>query len=79
MRTKLFLKTVGKVRHLYYAGWGIGQVIEEKHSRLPGGFCFMRILLQDGKERSFINDRDNAVCCYYAGVRLLDEHVIWEG
>jgi hypothetical protein len=79
MRTKLFLKTVGKVRHLYYAGWGIGQVIEEKHSRLPGGFCFMRILFQDGKERSFINDMDNVQCCYYAGVRLLEDLNMLEG
>lgn len=31
----------------------------------------VRILFDDGKERSFINDLDNECCCYYAGVRLL--------
>ena len=78
MRIKLFLKTGDKVKHLNYARWGIGEVVEEKHSSLPGGFCFVRILFQDGKERSFINDMDNVQCCYYAGVRLLGDLNILE-
>lgn len=43
--------------------------MEESHSTLDGGFCFVRILFDDGVERSFINDLDNECCCYYAGLR----------
>lgn len=78
MRKKLFLMAGDKVRHLKYIRWGIGEVVEEKHSDLPGGFCLVRILFQDGNERSFINDLDNHLCCYYAGIRLLEESNIWE-
>lgn len=60
-----------KVKHLRYCGWGNGEVIQESHSSLPGGFCFVRILFEDGTERSFINDLDHECCCYYAGLRLL--------
>ncbi len=59
MRKKLFLMAGDKVRHLKYIRWGIGEVVEEKHSDLPGGFCLVRILFKDGNERSFINDLDN--------------------
>jgi hypothetical protein len=57
------------VRHLHFSSWGDGEVIEEKHSVLPGGICLVRILFEDGTERSFINDLDNASCCYYAGIK----------
>jgi hypothetical protein len=50
--------------------WGDGEVVEEKHSILPGGICIVRILFEDGVERSFINDLDNECCCYYAGLRI---------
>jgi len=73
---RLFLKTGDRVRHLNYSAWGTGEVIEEKHSFLPGGFCLVRILFQDGKERSFINDLNNRSCCYYTGIRLLAENNI---
>lgn len=54
-------------------------MVEERHSDLPGGFCIVRILFQDGKERSFINDINNELCCYFTGVRLLDEpRSIWD-
>ncbi|MEF9475868.1 MAG: hypothetical protein L0958_04110 [Candidatus Mariimomonas ferrooxydans] len=51
--------------------WSVGEVIEEKHSCLSGGFCFVRILFEDGNQRSFINDLDNESCCCYAGIRIL--------
>jgi len=70
MRKRLYLKVGDKVNHLAYSAWGMGEVVEEQHSDLPGGFCFVRIAFQDGKERSFINDLDSATCCYYAGIRL---------
>lgn len=71
MRKKLYLKVGDKVSHLKYAVWGSGEVIEEKHSSLAGGFCLVRILFEDGKERSFINDLDNECCCYYSGIRIV--------
>ncbi|HMK61610.1 MAG TPA: hypothetical protein VK452_10770 [Dissulfurispiraceae bacterium] len=70
---RLFLRTGDRVKHLNYFSWGTGEVVEEKHSDLPGGACFVRILFQDGCERSFINDLSNHSCCYYAGIRLLNE------
>lgn len=48
-------------------------MVEEKHSILEGGFCMVRVLFEDGEERSFINDLDSELCCYYAGLRLFDE------
>ncbi len=71
MRKRLFLKVGDRVKHLRHNCWGVGQVIEEKHSRLMGGFCFVRISFEDGKDRSFINDMENACCCYYSGVRII--------
>ncbi|MGD0883930.1 MAG: DUF3553 domain-containing protein [Thermodesulfovibrionales bacterium] len=71
MKQRLYLRIGDKVKHLKYDYWGDGEVIEERHSALPGGFCFVRVIFEDGIERAFINDLDNACCCYYAGVRLL--------
>ncbi|MDP3296440.1 MAG: DUF3553 domain-containing protein [Nitrospirota bacterium] len=71
MRKRLYLKVGDKVNHLKYSTWGVGEVVEEKHSLLSGGFCLVRILFEDGNERSFINDMENECCCYYAGIRIL--------
>jgi hypothetical protein len=71
MRKRLYLKVGDKVNHLKYSRWGVGEVIEEKHSLLSGGFCFVRVLFEDGNERSFINDLDSSLCCYYTGIRIL--------
>jgi hypothetical protein len=71
MRKRLYLKVGDKVTHTKYSIWGEGEVIEEKHSSLSGGFCFVRILFEDGNERSFINDMENECCCYYSGIRIL--------
>ncbi|HBR22836.1 MAG TPA: DUF3553 domain-containing protein [Nitrospiraceae bacterium] len=71
MRPRMYLKIGNRVRHLRYSVWGQGEVVEEKHSTLEGGFCLVRILFNDGIERSFINDLDNGACCYYAGVRII--------
>jgi hypothetical protein len=70
-RKKLYLKVGDRVNHLSYLAWGVGEVIEERHSHLAGGFCFVRVIFQDGVERSFVNDLDSSHCCYYSGVRLL--------
>lgn len=71
MKPRLFLKVGDLVRHTHYSAWGKGEVIEEKHSILPGGICLVRILFSDGVERSFINDLNNQCCCYYAGLRIV--------
>lgn len=71
MRKKLYLKVGDMVKHLKYSVWGIGKVIEEKHSSLSGGFCLVRVLFEDGNERSFINDMESKGCCYYSGIRIL--------
>ncbi len=70
MRPRLYLKVGDVVRHRQYSVWGNGEVVEEKHSTLPGGICLVRVLFEDGIERMFINDLDSELCCYYAGLRL---------
>ncbi|MBM4135758.1 MAG: DUF3553 domain-containing protein [Nitrospira sp.] len=70
MERRLYLKVGDVVRHTQYKMWGAGEVIEEKHSTLPGGLCLVRILFEDGIERAFINDLNSECCCYYAGIRL---------
>ncbi|MEW6108584.1 MAG: DUF3553 domain-containing protein [Nitrospirota bacterium] len=71
MGPRLYLKVGDRVEHLSFSVWGKGKVIEEKHSTLTGGFCLVRILFDDGIERSFINDLDHQCCCYYSGLRLI--------
>lgn len=78
MKQRLYLRVGDKVKHIKYFSWGVGEVVEEKHSDLPGGFCFVRIAFQDGDERSFINDLGNELCCYYTGIKLLGEYNLWE-
>jgi hypothetical protein len=71
MKPRLFLKVGDLVRHIHYNSWGEGEVVEEKHSTLPGGICIVRILFEDGIERSFMNNLNSESCCYYAGLRLV--------
>jgi hypothetical protein len=71
MRQRLYLKLGDTVKHRNFTGWGRGKVVEEKHSSLSGGFCMVRILFDDGVERSFINDLDHQHCCYYFGIRII--------
>jgi hypothetical protein len=73
VKPRLYLRVGDIVRHLHHTGWGDGEVIEEKHSDLPGGLCLVRVLFEDGIERSFINDLGNTCCCFYAGLRLSGE------
>jgi hypothetical protein len=71
MRRRLYLKVGDKVSHRKHTAWGEGEVVEERHSSLDGGFCFVRVIFEDGTERSFINDMESSLCCYYAGIRIL--------
>jgi hypothetical protein len=70
MRPRLYLKVGDMVRHKHYSTWGDGEVVEEKHSSLPGGLCLVRVSFEDGIERTFINDLNSECCCYYAGLKL---------
>ena len=71
MKQRLYLKVGDVVRHSNYTSWGEGEVVEEKHSTLPGGICLVRVQFEDGIDRTFINDLDNGSCCYYTGVKLI--------
>ncbi len=69
LEKRLYLRLGDKVIHQAYQEWGIGIVVEEMTSRVPGGTCLVRILFEDGQQRTFNNDMDNQMCCYYFGVR----------
>jgi hypothetical protein len=71
MRRRLYLKVGDKVTHNKHFMWGVGEVVEEKNSCLSGGLCFVRIIFEDGNERSFINDMENDLCCYYSGIMII--------
>lgn len=66
---RLYLRLGEKVVHRSYKQWGEGVVVEEMTSSLPGGTCLVRILFNDGQQRTFNNDMDNELCCYYFGIR----------
>jgi hypothetical protein len=72
MAQRLFLKLGDEVVHLAFPQWGLGVVVEERHSTQDGGICIVRITFRDGVERSFMNDLDDHNCCYYAGVRIAE-------
>ena len=69
-RPRLFLRVGDRIVHQRHGNWGSGEVVEERHSSLPGGICLARATFSDGEERSFINDLDSALCCYFSGIRL---------
>ncbi len=68
-RPRLYLRLGDKVIHLRYGEWGEGAVVEEMTSVLVGGTCLVRILFEDGQQRTFNNDLDSDICCYYFGIR----------
>jgi len=66
---RLYLRLGDKVMHVNYSQWGEGVVVEVMTSVLVGGTCLVRILFEDGQQRTFNNDLDSEICCYYFGVR----------
>jgi hypothetical protein len=66
---RLYLRLGDRVLHGDYEAWGLGVVVEVMTSIVPGGTCLVRILFEDGQQRTFINDMDNELCCCYMGVR----------
>ncbi len=68
----LYLAVGDRVFHKKFLRWGMGVVVEERRSQLPGGFCYVRINFQDGNIRVFDNNFKSNSCCYYAGIQKID-------
>jgi hypothetical protein len=66
---RLFLRLGDRVTHLLREEWGEGVVVEERTSIVPGGTCLVRLLFEDGQQRTFNNDLDHEQCCYFFGLR----------
>lgn len=71
----LYLEVGDRVYHKKFVRWGMGTVIEERRSSVPGGFCYVRINFQDGKIRVFDNNFGSVNCCYYAGIEKMDKRL----
>lgn len=69
----LYLRVGDRVFHQHYRRWGMGVVVEERASDVPGGFCYVRISFGDGNIRVFDNNLKSQNCCYYAGIRRIEE------
>lgn len=76
---RLYLRLGDRVTHLRYEEWGEGAVVEERTSIVPGGTCLVRLLWEDGQQRTFNNDLDHEQCCYFFGVRKIQSFDPFEG
>lgn len=68
-RVRLYLRLGDRVYHDIHQEWGLGAVVEEMTSSVEGGTCLVRILFDDGSQRTFNNDLDHEMCCYFMGLR----------
>jgi hypothetical protein len=68
-RVRLYLRLGDRVYHDLHQEWGIGAVVEEMTSTVEGGTCLVRVLFGDGTQRTFNNDLDHEMCCYFMGLR----------
>jgi hypothetical protein len=66
---KLFLSLGEEVIHLRHPEWGVGKVVEEKNSTVPGGISFVKIDFPLAGDKTFDNNIESLYCCYHAGVR----------
>lgn len=72
---RLYLRLGDHVFHSEREEWGMGAVVEEMTSTIVGGTCLVRVLFEDGFQRTFNNDLDSEMCCAFFGIRrdrLLD-------
>ena len=76
---RIYLRLGDRVTHLRYEEWGEGAVVEERTSIVPGGTCLVRLLWEDGQQRTFNNDLDHEQCCYFFGVRKIQSFDPFEG
>jgi hypothetical protein len=68
-RVRLYLRLGDRVYHDLHQEWGVGAVVEEMTSTIEGGTCLVRVLFGDGMQRTFNNDLDHEMCCYFMGLR----------
>jgi hypothetical protein len=68
-RVRLYLRLGDRVYHARHEEWGVGAVVEEMTSTVEGGTCLVRVLFGDGTQRTFNNDLDHEMCCYFMGLR----------
>lgn len=68
-RVRLYLRLGDRCYHGNRQEWGCGAVVEEMTSTIEGGTCLVRILFDDGVQRTFDNDLDSDRCCYFMGLR----------
>ncbi len=66
---RLYLAVGEEVVHLRHPEWGVGVVVEEINSNVPGGISMIKIEFTRGGVKTFNNDIDSLWCCYHAGVR----------
>ncbi len=66
---RLYLRLGDRVYLPERVDWGYGAVVEEMTSVVEGGTCLVRVLFEDGVQRTFNNDLDSEMCCYFMGVR----------
>jgi len=66
---RLYLRLGDRVYSDSHEEWGTGSVVEEMTSTIVGGTCLVRVLFEDGQQRTFHNDLDHEMCCYFLGVR----------
>ena len=66
---RLYLRLGDRVLHRDHEEWGEGAVVEEMTSVLEGGTCLVRVMFADGRQRTFHNDLESELCCYFFGVR----------
>lgn len=69
MPPRLYLRLGDRVHHRDHDEWGEGSVVEEMTSVLEGGTCLVRVLFEDGRQRTFHNDLDHELCGYFLGLR----------
>ena len=75
---RLYLRLGDRVYHDSREEWGGGAVVEVMTSTIEGGTCLVRILFEDGHQRTFNNDLDSDMCCYRMGLRR--ENIFdWDG
>ncbi len=68
-RARLYLRLGDRVYHADREEWGGGAVVEVMTSTITGGTCLVRVLFEDGVQRTFNNDLDHEMCCYFMGVK----------
>jgi len=68
-KARLYLRLGDRVYHNDHSEWGLGAVVEEMTSVVSGGTCLVRVLFDDGLQRTFNNDLDHEMCCYFMGLR----------